>query len=301
MTRLTRADLRNLEGSLAAYEHYLQDTTGLDLAGLALDAAGLPTDTAARCGLADLHLEVIPISIGLGIIGGFAQSVAAIIDHLGCRSFVTKATDVAGIAEAVARRPAAIFMSDDRDFLAMDPMGGTIIHNTTATAQGFVAGLSGMAGGLADKKVLVLGCGAVGRAAAEALLERGARLLLVDRIAERRSRLRAHLHARFAALVTETDETTVDTDLIFDATNTGDHIDLDRITKRTLVAAPGMPCGITAAARRVLGNRLLHDPLHIGVATMVAKILAARERGAPESLHWSGAEGRRGRAEGQRP
>jgi pyrrolysine biosynthesis protein PylD len=74
----------------------------------------------------------------------------------------------------------------------------------------------------------------------------------------------------------ESDDSDVEADLIFDATNTGDHIHIDRITKSTLVAAPGMPCGITAAARRVLGNRLLHDPLHIGVATMVATIFAAR-------------------------
>jgi len=284
MTRLTRADLRNLEGSLAAYEHYLKDTTGLDLAGLALDAVGLSTDSTARHGFANLHFGVIPMSSGLGIVGGFAQSVAAIIDHLGCRSFVTKATDVAGIAEAVARRPEAIFMSDDRVFLAMDLKGGIIIHNTTAAALGFVAGLACMAGGLADKKVLVLGCGAVGRAAAEALLERDARLLLVDRIAERRNALKAHLHARFGTssdIVMETDETKADADLIFDATNTADHIDLHRITKRTLVAAPGRPCGITTAARRMLGNRLLHDPLHIGVATMVATIFAASERGEP--------------------
>jgi pyrrolysine biosynthesis protein PylD len=79
-------------------------------------------------------------------------------------------------------------------------------------------------------------------------------------------------------MVMEKDESKFDADLIFDATNTGDHIDLERITKRTLVAAPGMPCGITAAARRALGNRLLHDPLHIGVATMASKILVARER-----------------------
>jgi pyrrolysine biosynthesis protein PylD len=279
MTRLTRTDLRNLEGSLAAYEHYLQDTTGFDLAGLALDAAGLSADTTTRRGLADLCLGVIPISYGLGLIGGFAQSVAAIIDHLGCQSFVTEKADVAGIAEAVARRPSAIFMSDDRDFLAMDPKGGTIIHNTTATAQGFVAGLACMAGGLTDKKVLLLGCGAVGRAAAEALIERGARLLLVDRIAGRRTALRTHLRTRFGTLsgiAMESDDSDVEADLIFDATNTGDHIHIDRITKSTLVAAPGMPCGITAAARRVLGNRLLHDPLHIGVATMVATIFAAR-------------------------
>jgi pyrrolysine biosynthesis protein PylD len=65
-------------------------------------------------------------------------------------------------------------------------------------------------------------------------------------------------------------------DLIFDATNTGGHIDVAMIGEETLVAAPGMPCGVTPAARRRLGKRLLHDPLQIGVATMAAQVLAAQ-------------------------
>jgi pyrrolysine biosynthesis protein PylD len=184
----------------------------------------------------------------------------------------------------VARRPAAVFLSDDHDFLAMDPADGNAIHNTPATAQGFVAGLANMAHGLADKKVLLLGCGPMGRAAAEALLARGARLLLDDRLAERRDALKVHLLKRFKThlgIDTVTDQSGIEADLIFDATNTGDHIDLDRITNGSLVAAPGMPCGVTAAARRVLGNRLLHDPLHIGVATMAAKIFAAQALAEP--------------------
>jgi 3-methylornithyl-N6-L-lysine dehydrogenase len=296
MTRLTRSDLRNLEGSLVAYDNYLRDTTGLDLAGLALNAAGLSADAATRGALADLRLGVIPISNGLGLIGGFAQSVAAVLNHLGCRSFVTEATDVAGIAEAVARRPAAIFMSDDHDFLAMDPRGGTIVHNTPATALGFVSALAQMADGLADRNVLLLGCGALGKAAAEALLERGARLLVADRNPERRAALSAHLLTRFKATsvsVTETDESVAYAELIFDATNTGDHIDLDRITEHTLVAAPGMPCGITAAARRMLGNRLLHDPLQIGVAAMATQIFASRGAGASIGIQAVGESGRR--------
>jgi 3-methylornithyl-N6-L-lysine dehydrogenase len=297
MTRLTSSDLRNLEGSLAAYDNYLRDTTGFDLTGLALDAADLSTDPFTRDALADLRLGVIPITSGLGLVGGFAQSVAAVLNHLGCRSFVTEATDVAGIAEAVARRPAAIFLSDDSDFLAMDPIGGTIVHNTKATAQGFVSALARMADGLADRKVLLLGCGALGRAAAEALLERGARLLLVDRVSARRTALKTHLRERFAATaacVMEADEKDAEADLIFDATNTGNHIDLDRITQRTLVAAPGMPCGITAAARLKLGNRLLHDPLQIGVAAMAAQIFASSRLGESVGIHAVGESGRHG-------
>lgn len=278
MTRLTTADLRNLDGTMAAYEHYLRDTTGRDLAGLALDAAGLPVNEVHRGGLAALQMAVVPISSGLGLIGGFAQSVAAILAYLGCRSFVTQATDVAGMAEAVARGPAAIFMSDDRDFFALDPAHRTTVHNTPATARGFAAGLAGMADGLEEKKVLLLGCGPVGRAAAEALLRRGAHLIIGDRNRKRQAALIEALRSggRPQTCIDPMEVAHANTaDLIFDATNTGDHIDVEMIGDTSLVAAPGMPCGVTAAARRVLGNRLLHDPLQIGVATMAAQLYAA--------------------------
>jgi pyrrolysine biosynthesis protein PylD len=285
MTRLTNTDIEPLEGSLDAYENHLQRASGLTLAGLALEAAWLPVDAVHRQGLADLKMAVVPVSSGLGRIGGFAQSVAATLNQIGSHSRVTRATDVAGLAEAVARGPAAIFMSDDRDFVALDPVHGTVIHNTPATAQGFVAGLARMAGGLKKKRVVLLGCGPVGYYAAEALLRRGARVLLADRVPERSAALRDALisrgHSHIGLELTEAG-TRPAADLIFDATNTGDHIDVEMITEKTLVAAPGMPCGVTAAARRRLGNRLLHDPLQIGVATMAAQVYAAQVSAARE-------------------
>ncbi|MDJ0782750.1 MAG: 3-methylornithyl-N6-L-lysine dehydrogenase PylD [Desulfosarcinaceae bacterium] len=279
MTRLTRADLRNLEGSLAAYEHYLNDATGIDLAGLALEASGLPADTACRNGLADLRLAVIPVTIGLGIIGGFSQSVAAILNHLGCHSYVTKSCDVAGITEALARGAAALFLSDDSDFVALDPERRVIVHNTAATARGFVAGLARMAGGVVGREVLVIGCGALGGAAAEALLTRGAHLVLTDHDPAASAALAASLRAKFGqdAQIRLCPHTRLDAvDLIFDASNTGDHIDVEMMGPATCVAAPGMPCGVTAAGRRRLGIRMLHDPLQIGVATMAGQIYAAQ-------------------------
>ena len=297
MTRLTSADVRPLESSLVAHDQHLTAVTGLDLAGLALEAADLPADAAHRKGLADLEMAVVPITGGLGLIGGFARSVAAILNQIGCRSFVTLAADVAGIAEAVAQGPTALFMSDDRDFFALDPSHRTSVHNTPATAEGFVAGLAGMAGGLEGKQVLLLGCGPLGGQAAEALLDRGARLTLVDRIPERCVVLREGLMSRDAPqarIQVMGENPPRGAELIFDATNTGDHIDVEMIGKRTLVAAPGMPCGITAAARRTLGNRLLHDPLQIGVATMAAKIYAARVKKAQISDCCDDEEGTRG-------
>ena len=36
-------------------------------------------------------------------------------------------------------------------------------------------------------------------------------------------------------------------------------------------AAPGVPCGVSERAKRRLGGRLIHDPLQIGVATMLVE------------------------------
>ncbi len=47
-------------------------------------------------------------------------------------------------------------------------------------------------------------------------------------------------------------------------------IDADSVSAKTIVAAPGMPCGVTPQATAKLGQRLLHDPLQIGVACMLA-------------------------------
>lgn len=279
MTRLSSADIQPLAGSLGAYDQDLLDITGHALVDLALLAAGLPTDDASRSALADLKLAVVPITSGLGLIGGFAQSVSAILDHLGCRSFVTHATDVAGLAEAWSQAPSAIFLSDDTDFMALDIVRWTSIHNTPATARGYVTGLGCMACGLKRKKVLLLGCGPLGSAAAADLLQRHAQVVLYDLAATRSTRLKERLmntSNHHIDTATSFPEAAAGVDLIFDATNTADHIHADMLTDQTRIAAPGMPCGVTAAAQRRLGNRLLHDPLQIGVATMAAQVLATQ-------------------------
>jgi pyrrolysine biosynthesis protein PylD len=47
------------------------------------------------------------------------------------------------------------------------------------------------------------------------------------------------------------------------------------ITSETYVSAPGVPLGLDKDARGKISDRLLHDPLQIGVATMVACALKA--------------------------
>jgi pyrrolysine biosynthesis protein PylD len=56
--------------------------------------------------------------------------------------------------------------------------------------------------------------------------------------------------------------------LIVDATNTAAVIHARDVSGQTYIAAPGMPLGLSGEAFSRVADRLLHDPLQIGVATM---------------------------------
>jgi pyrrolysine biosynthesis protein PylD len=56
---------------------------------------------------------------------------------------------------------------------------------------------------------------------------------------------------------------------IIDASPAPDIIQAHHITADTYVSAPGIPCGLNVEAKTKISNRLLHDPLQLGVATML--------------------------------
>jgi hypothetical protein len=63
-------------------------------------------------------------------------------------------------------------------------------------------------------------------------------------------------------------------DLIFDATNTGGFIEPAHLAAGALVAAPGVPCALTPEAMAEHRDRVLHDSLEIGNATLVVQAAA---------------------------
>ena len=63
-------------------------------------------------------------------------------------------------------------------------------------------------------------------------------------------------------------------ELIFDATNGGSFIEPAHLTPHSYVAAPGMPCGLTPEAMAENRDRILHDALEIGTATMAVQAAA---------------------------
>ena len=272
MTRLTTDDIAGIGPGLARYDRRLQAQTGRTLAGIACHAAGLGEDVfeSLRGGI---RVAVVPLTCGRGAIGGFGEAVAAIAAHLGFASFVTCATDAAGLAEACERKADILLSADDDRFAAMDFSTGRVSDNSVMTARGFVAGLDLMAGRLQGRRVLVIGCGPVGAAAVDALLQGGARVSVHDVNARRMEALARRARAQ---ITVETAPAMGAWQLFFDASNGTDIIRGEHVREETLVAAPGLPCGVTAAAAQKLGPRLLHDPLQIGVAAMLADTLAAR-------------------------
>ena len=68
--------------------------------------------------------------------------------------------------------------------------------------------------------------------------------------------------------------------LVLDATPTPDLIDAGWVGADGVVSSPGLPPGVTAAAAQALGERLVHEPLALGVAAMAVEALTAPPRAA---------------------
>ncbi len=282
MTRLTTGDVIGIGADLDAHDRRLRESTGTTLAGIACHAAGLSAETFASL-RKGVRVAVIPLTCGQGVIGGFGRAVAAIAAHLGFDAFVTAASDAGGLAEACERRAHILLSADDERFVAVDFSTGRVADNSVLTARGFVAGLDLMAGGLRGRRVLVIGCGKVGAAAVEALLARGARVGVHD---VNENRMQALASRTGAASVPLAAACMGEWTLFLDASNGTEIIRRAHVRGQTRVAAPGVPCGVTAAAARRLGHRLLHDPLQIGVAAMLADVLVGRlENGRRRDRH----------------
>ncbi|MBC2713139.1 MAG: 3-methylornithyl-N6-L-lysine dehydrogenase PylD [Desulfosarcina sp.] len=287
MTRLTTDDIEEIRFQLIRYDQYLESVTGRTLMGIGASASGFGDIAHFQQVATGIKMAVVPIRSGLGIISGFDETVCGILVHLGFDAAVTGNSDVAGFADAVDMGAQVIMAADDDRFVAFCPRQGKIVDNSRATARGFVAGLDLMAGGLDGKGVLVVGCGPVGRWVVDALLTRKARVCVVDRFAEKAEDLAEWAQGTFQTAIqvaSDVDQALSTHHLIVDATNAADVIHARHVTTKTRVAAPGMPCGITPHAREKLADRILHDPLQIGVATMACEaVRIIREQRFPAS------------------
>jgi pyrrolysine biosynthesis protein PylD len=275
MTRLQSDDISGISSQLKAYDEELLVKTGHNLRQIACHAMELKEEDVRRI-ISRIRVGIVPIRWGQGLIEGFCNATAGILKHLGFNTFVAGQSDISGLAEAYEIKADVVFLSDDNDFVALNTETRQTVHNAVATGKGFAAGLDLMARGLADREVLVLGCGAVGRSSTLALLNYGARVSIYD-INPRNSQ-----DLLKALSGTDADRITIEGglhkalsehSLVVDATNSSEIIQARDISAQTFIAAPGMPLGLSRDAGIKISHRLLHDPLQIGVATMGMEVV----------------------------
>lgn len=266
MTRLTGKSLVGIDKELDEYNMELLRKTGCTLRGIASRAAGV-AETEVRDAGSSAPVAVIPITSGEGIIGHFSQAVQSIVSYIGFASFVTREHDVAGLAEGIKEGAKIVFLADDNCFIAMNLSRGLVVDNAEATARGYVAALECMAGGLHSRDVLVIGAGQVGRSAVCALKKLGAKVAVFD-INQAKTEI---LLREYGVLKEENlAEALQRYAILLDASPAAEIIRAEHIKANTIIAACGIPLGLSTEAYSLVKDRLVHDPLQIGVATMLA-------------------------------
>ena len=166
-------------------------------------------------------------------------------------------------------------LADDERFVALHIQTRSTADNGACTGKAFATGLSLMAGGLEGREVLVIGCGPVGGSATESLVRMGAKVSVYDINAEPAKALTSKIQQKFDAkirIVEKLEPALRRHKYILDASPAGNIIHAHHITPETYVSAPGMPPGLDPEAETEITDRYLHDPLQLGVATMLVDV-----------------------------
>lgn len=259
MTRLTPEMISDVP-NVGRLSYTLMRDLGVDLAEVACLAA---EPFSKKLNFGSVHVGVVPITSGEGVISGFSDSVAAVIRHLGMDVFVTSKPDVTGFAEAVSRDAAVVFMADDEQFIAYNTLTSRYATNVECTARGYMAALEIAAGSLKSRSVLVVGCGRIGGMVAGMLSRMCPRVGVVDVVKEKA----LDLQERYANVhvYDSTEEAVRDNMIIFNASPS--HIDSAWIQQGAVISSPGVPHTFDEEAYR-RAKIIIHDPLAIGVSVM---------------------------------
>lgn len=276
MTRLTATDICDISSRLHSYDRHLRDATGRSLAGIAAHAWNAD-EARLTDRIKNFSIHVIPVTAGQGVITDFSETVAAILKFLGFPASVSDETDASGLASAFEKKTDAVMMADDSRFVGINLKTRRVVDNAVATGRVFAAALDLMARGIKDRDVLVMGCGPVGDAAARKFLDLGACVTLYDINAMAAFSLQEQLsrHVKGAGVRVETELASAlsNISLVLEATPSANAIPDDLISDHLLVAAPGVPRGVSEAGCRLLENRIIHDKLELGVAAMAAGLV----------------------------
>ena len=268
MTRLCEEDIDQISLELGKYNEELLRKSGCSLWDIALHSAG----RSGPISCAEIPpVAVVPITSGEGIIGGFAQTVRDIIIFLGCRSYVTAESDVGGLAQAIENGSEIIFLADDYKFIAVNIKTSNVADNSLCTGRGYAAALESMAGGISAKETLVIGAGPVGFGAAEYLSEKGAEVYIFDSETIKSENLKQRLPA--VKVVSDLGKALKKCKLIVEATPSLAVIKEGYLSRDTFITAPGIPLGLSEEGAEFIQDRLIHDALEIGVASMLCGVL----------------------------
>lgn len=264
MTRLTPDLIAGVPDDEIDLDDKLMKGTGKTMKMISLEAAGLKEDMD----FSKYRAAVIPITSGMGVIGGFSQSVDAIVRRLGINSHVTKGTDVQGFSEALSEGVDLVFMADDSMFIAYNVRENKFISNHFGTALGYSVVLKNAAGGIDGKDVLVIGAGFVGSRAAKLLRDMGANVSITDKIGSKAHEVGKQLGIR---VIDDVDEALSAHKYVL---NAAPAIFPGRlIMDGAVISTPGVPHYFDEEAWSK-AKTIIHDPLEIGVATMAACSIA---------------------------
>jgi pyrrolysine biosynthesis protein PylD len=264
-------DVKQIPRTLQRYDRELRSKTGSNLLEIAEDAAH--ATSKVRKTLGKKEATIVPITSGMGVIEGFSEAVAAILNHIGIDTVITRSADVAGFAEAYAQEADLILAADDYKFVAMNTRTGLVVDNATSTAKAYVTALDKMAKGIVAKKVLVIGVGTVGTAAISNLIQLNADPVAVDIDTRKLNQLKRTFGPRISVTESLLDAL-LETNLIVNSAPVRGIIRANMIQENTLISAPAIPVGLTEGARRKVGRNLIHDPLQLGVAAMAVEASA---------------------------
>ena len=262
MTRLTSMMIDNLASSLNERDACLRSELGVSLHELAFEAAGLSLNPNSKLP----KVAVVSMSCGKGIIDGFAETVSAIVDYIGFQSFVTRAANATGLAEAYQSDAEIIMLADDDEFISINVKSNQLINNTTCTALGYVEALRMAEGPLWGKDVAVIGVGRVGRESINLLNSYGVRVHIFDKDVRRCEELSALytdivVHDSISSAVGSCR-------LLINASPAP--IKEEWLQECSTISWPGIPFNLIVN-NDLHNHTIIHDPLELGVAVMAAK------------------------------
>lgn len=266
VTLLKSKDIVGISEKLVQYDKELCEKTGKSLSGIAMYAVSRENRNSESY-FKDILVGVVPVTCGNGIINGFAETVNCIVESIGFKCFITKNKDVSGLEEAYKKKAKVIFIADDDKFIAINTCNNKVAENSFNTGRGYAAAFDLMSEGLKGKNVVLMGAGPVGFGAVSFMIESGARILVYDILKQKAESLKKSFPE--VEIITDLNRALKDNNLIFDATYAKNIIAKEHIDDNTLISAPGIPLGLREECFPIIKDRLIHDVLEIGVATML--------------------------------